>query len=189
MRITTNKLNEAIGADKLSADITKAQTELERAMDAVTKAAAVMYDIIVDATAIGGKVKELVPSHVEQSISKLTDIVKNQMSAMLDGDSQGSLKALDELVGNMPSREFRAKSNEEEIAEISMKPNLSNGPQSSILGGGAQQQPIQESEEASLDMSTLRESLGGDGYDEITSDEDPFAELNAGLSNGGADYI
>ena len=64
LNFENQKLNEAIGADKLSADITKAQTELERAMDAVTKAAAVMYDIIVDATAIGGKVKEVVPSHV-----------------------------------------------------------------------------------------------------------------------------
>lgn len=189
LNFENQKLNEAIGADKLSADITKAQTELERAMDAVTKAAAVMYDIIVDATAIGGKVKEVVPSHVEQSISKLTDIVKNQMAAMLDGDSQGSLKALDELVGNMPSREFRAKTNEEEIAEISMKPNLANGPQSSVLGGGgASQQPMQEN--VVLDMSTLRESLGGDDYDDIvTGNDDPFAELNAGLANGGDGYV
>lgn len=172
MRIPSRKkLNEAIGADKLQADITKAQTELERAMDAVTKAASAMYDIIVDATAIGGKIKDIVPAHVEQSISKLTDIVKNQMSGMLDGQ-QGSLKALDDLIGNMPSREFRQKSNEEEIAEISMKPNLANGPQSSVLG---------ESSLNVLDMSRLREAFG----DEYPTKDDGLDELTAGLSDDG----
>lgn len=190
------RIHEAIGADKLQADITKAQTELERAMDAVTKAASVMYDIIVDATAIGGKVKEVVPSHVEQNISKLTDIVKNQMAGMLDGDSQSSLKALDELVGNMPSREFRQKSNEEEIEEISLKPNLANGPQSSVLnnnnnnGGGDNLAEALLGKQNNLDMSHLREALG-DAYDGIYDDgTDGMDELTMGLSDDGTnDYI
>lgn len=177
MRVPSKRLNEAIGADKLQADITKAQTELERAMDAVTKAASVMYDIIVDATAIGGKIKEIVPSHVEQSISKLTDIVKNQMSGMLDGQ-QGSLKALDDLIGNMPSREFRQKSNEEEIEEISMRPNLAAGPQSSVLGGG---KGLEESTVNTLDMSHLREAFG----DDYPSKDGELDELSAGLSDDG----
>lgn len=190
------RIHEAIGADKLQADITKAQTELERAMDAVTKAASVMYDIIVDATAIGGKVKEVVPSHVEQNISKLTDIVKNQMAGMLDGDSQSSLKALDELVGNMPSREFRQKSNEEEIEEISLKPNLANGPQSSVLnnnnnnGGGDNLAEALLGKQNNLDMSHLREALG-DAYDGVYDDgTDGMDELTMGLSDDGTnDYI
>lgn len=190
------RIHEAIGADKLQADITKAQTELERAMDAVTKAASVMYDIIVDATAIGGKVKEVVPSHVEQNISKLTDIVKNQMAGMLDGDSQSSLKALDELVGNMPSREFRQKSNEEEIEEISLKPNLANGPQSSVLNNNNNNSSGDNLAEAllgkqnNLDMSHLREALG-DAYDGIYDDgTDGMDELTMGLSDDGTnDYI
>ncbi len=190
------RIYEAIGADKLQADITKAQTELERAMDAVTKAASVMYDIIVDATAIGGKVKEVVPSHVEQNISKLTDIVKNQMAGMLDGDSQSSLKALDELVGNMPSREFRQKSNEEEIEEISLKPNLANGPQSSVLnnnnngGGGDNLAEALLGKQNNLDMNHLREALG-DAYDDIyNEDSDGMDELTMGLSDDGTnEYI
>lgn len=190
------RIHEAIGADKLQADITKAQTELERAMDAVTKAASVMYDIIVDATAIGGKVKEVVPSHVEQNISKLTDIVKNQMAGILDGDSQSSLKALDELVGNMPSREFRQKSNEEEIEEISLKPNLANGPQSSVLNNNNNNSSGDNLAEAllgkqnNLDMSHLREALG-DTYDDIyNEDTDGMDELTMGLSDDGTnDYI
>lgn len=189
------RIHEAIGADKLQADITKAQTELERAMDAVTKAASVMYDIIVDATAIGGKVKEVVPSHVEQNISKLTDIVKNQMAGMLDGDSQSSLKALDELVGNMPSREFRQKSNEEEIEEISLKPNLANGPQSSVLnnnnnGGGDNLAEALLGKQNNLDMSHLKEALG-DAYNDIYNEgTDGMDELTMGLSDDGTnDYI
>lgn len=183
MRVPSKKLNEAIGADKLQADITKAQTELERAMDAVTKAASVMYDIIVDATAIGGKIKEVVPAHVEQNISKLTDIVKNQMAGMLDGQ-QGSLKALDELIGNMPSREFRQKSNEEEIAEISMKPNLANGPQSSVLGGGQNLAEAAFGRMNTLDMSRLKEALGDD-YEEAYPEDDGLNELTMGLSDDG----
>lgn len=191
------RIHEAIGADKLQADITKAQTELERAMDAVTKAASVMYDIIVDATAIGGKVKEVVPSHVEQNISKLTDIVKNQMAGILDGDSQSSLKALDELVGNMPSREFRQKSNEEEIEEISLKPNLANGPQSSVLNNNNNNNSSGDNlaeallgKQNNLDMSHLREALG-DAYDDIyNEDTDGMDELTMGLSDDGTnDYI
>ena len=184
------RVREAISVDKLTADISKAKASLESAMDAVTKAASVMYDIVVDATAIGGKVKEMVPSHIEKSISQLTDIVKNQMAAILDGNDQSSLKSIDDLVGSMPNRDLRPMSNEEEVEKISMKPNLANGPQSSVLNGGNNN--LEESyEEAQLDMRTLRESLGGDDYDDIQADDDPFAELNAGLMGGQstADYV
>lgn len=185
------RVREAISVDKLTADISKAKTSLESAMDAVTKAASVMYDIVVDATAIGGKVKEMVPSHIEKSISQLTDIVKNQMAAILDGNDQSSLKSIDDLVGSMPNRDLRPMSNEEEVEKISMKPNLANGPQSSVLNGGGNNNLEESYEEAQLDMSTLRESLGGDGYDDIQVDDDPFAELNAGLMDGQstADYV
>lgn len=185
------RVREAISVDKLTADISKAKASLESAMDAVTKAASVMYDIVVDATAIGGKVKEMVPSHIEKSISQLTDIVKNQMAAILDGNDQSSLKSIDDLVGSMPNRDLRPMSNEEEVEKISMKPNLANGPQSSVLNGGGNNNLEESYEEAQLDMSTLRESLGGDGYDDIQVDDDPFAELNAGLMGGQstADYV
>lgn len=185
------RVREAISVDKLTADISKAKASLESAMDAVTKAASVMYDIVVDATAIGGKVKEMVPSHIEKSISQLTDIVKNQMAAILDGNDQSSLKSIDDLVGSMPNRDLRPMSNEEEVEKISMKPNLANGPQSSVLNGGGNNNLEESYEEAQLDMRTLRESLGGDGYDDIQVDDDPFAELNAGLMGGQstADYV
>lgn len=185
------RVREAISVDKLTADISKAKASLESAMDAVTKAASVMYDIVVDATAIGGKVKEMVPSHIEKSISQLTDIVKNQMAAILDGNDQSSLKSIDDLVGSMPNRDLRPMSNEEEVEKISMKPNLANGPQSSVLNGGGNNNLEESYEEAQLDMSTLRESLGGDDYDDIQADDDPFAELNAGLMGGQstADYV
>lgn len=185
------RVREAISVDKLTADISKAKASLESAMDAVTKAASVMYDIVVDATAIGGKVKEMVPSHIEKSISQLTDIVKNQMAAILDGNDQSSLKSIDDLVGSMPNRDLRPMSNEEEVEKISMKPNLANGPQSSVLNGGGNNNLEESYEEAQLDMSTLRESLGGDEYDDIQADDDPFAELNAGLMGGQstADYV
>lgn len=185
------RVREAISVDKLTADISKAKASLESAMDAVTKAASVMYDIVVDATAIGGKVKEMVPSHIEKSISQLTDIVKNQMAAILDGNDQSSLKSIDDLVGSMPNRDLRPMSNEEEVEKISMKPNLANGPQSSVLNGGGNNNLEESYEEAQLDMSTLRESLGGDDYDDIQADDDPFAELNAGLMGGqsAADYV
>ena len=185
------RVREAISVDKLTADISKAKASLESAMDAVTKAASVMYDIVVDATAIGGKVKEMVPSHIEKSISQLTDIVKNQMAAILDGNDQSSLKSIDDLVGSMPNRDLRPMSNEEEVEKISMKPNLANGPQSSVLNGGGNNNLEESYEEAQLDMSTLRESLGGDGYDDIQVDDDPFAELNDSLMDGQstADYV
>lgn len=185
------RVREAISVDKLTADISKAKASLESAMDAVTKAASVMYDIVVDATAIGGKVKEMVPSHIEKSISQLTDIVKNQMAAILDGNDQSSLKSIDDLVGSMPNRDLRPMSNEEEVEKISMKPNLANGPQSSVLNGGGNNNLEESYEEAQLDMSTLRESLGGDGYDDIQVDDDPFAELNDSLMGGQstADYV
>jgi len=185
------RVREAISVDKLTADISKAKDSLESAMDAVTKAASVMYDIVVDATAIGGKVKEMVPSHIEKSISQLTDIVKNQMAAILDGNDQSSLKSIDDLVGSMPNRDLRPMSNEEEVEKISMKPNLANGPQSSVLNGGGNNNLEESYEEAQLDMSTLRESLGGDGYDDIQVDDDPFAELNDSLMGGQstADYV
>lgn len=176
-RRPSRHMREAASVDKLVQDIGKAQSALEKAVDAVEAAAASLVVVSNSATEIGGKVKQTVPSQVEATIKKLTDIC-NQLTDFNQGSSQTSLKNIEDYVLNMPARDLMPRSVEDQVNAISMKPDLSQGPQSSVLQ--------KESYGPMLSMETLHEDLGGDYYEAITEPQDDgLSELTSGLDYDG----
>lgn len=184
------RLYEASGnVDKLYATLDKAKSMVEKAVNAVLDAAEVMDDVLVEATAIGGKVADIIPGHVESIMATLTDVAEHKLQALVEGNGQSSLESLKDLVGSIPYRDLRPETKEEKIGRITMRPDLSNGPRSAVLGGGEPQQPaMHESVESNvLSFEALRESeeFGQDLNDEY----DDFRELNAGLAGNGPSYV
>lgn len=180
-------LREAAGnVDKLYASFDKARSTIEKAVNAVLDIADVMEDILVEATAIGGKIEEIVPSHIESIIANVTQLAENQLQSLIDGNSQSSIESLKDMVGSIPYRDLKPETKEEKIAKISMRPNLSQGPRSSVLGGGNGQGQVQESTEPQmLSMESLREA-DGIGINPDVADPNDFSALNAGLTGGAA---
>src|SRR5574344_1742063 len=107
--------------------------------DAIEKASNAVLDVIlVESTAIGGKIEDMIPSHIETIITQLTNISDKELNALIDGNGQSSINALKDLVGSIPYRDLKPETKEERIEKISMKPDLQQGPQSSIIGSEKQ---------------------------------------------------
>jgi len=129
-----NRLREAAAQgniDRLYAQFEKAVDAVEKAQNAVLDACDTLDAILVEATAIGGKVAQIVPQHIKNNIRKLTDIAEQNLGNIVDGD-QSSLSQLQDMVGNIPYRELRQPSAADRREQISMQPNLAAGPQSQI---------------------------------------------------------
>lgn len=175
--------------DAIYTSFDKCKSQLDKAINAVLDVADSLEDILVDATAVGGKIEEIIPSHIESLISKLTSIAENELQTMKEG-GQSSIESLKDLIGSIPYRDLKPETKEEKIAKISMRPNLSNGPQSAAL----RREPAQQNESASnasrvLNFESLREA-DGLGEDPNAGYEDDFRELNAGLAGAaGQPYV
>lgn len=196
-----NKLNESTNyssrrvreasqsVDAIYTSFDKCKSQLDKAINAVLDVADSLEDILVDATAVGGKIEEIIPSHIESLISKLTSIAENELQTMKEGD-QSSIESLKDLIGSIPYRDLKPETKEEKIAKISMRPNLSNGPQSAAL----KREPAQQNESVDkasrvLNFESLREA-DGLGEDPNAGYEDDFRELNAGLAGAtGQPYV
>ena len=182
-------LREAAGnVDKLYASFDKARSTIEKAVNAVLDIADVMEDILVEATAIGGKIEEIVPSHIESIIANVTQLAENQLQSLIDGNSQSSIESLKDMVGSIPYRDLKPETKEEKIAKISMRPNLSQGPRSSVLGQNGGNQVQESTMPQMLSMESLREA-DGIGINPDVADPNDFSALNAGLTGGAAPYI
>jgi hypothetical protein len=118
--------------DKVDQQLNKAISAIQKAQSAVLDAADAMDAVMVDAVACGGKVAELVPSHLKMHIAKLTDIADTQLGGISEGDNQSSLNKLKDLIGNIPYRDLRQPSAEDRRAQMATQPNLTAGPQSQI---------------------------------------------------------
>lgn len=175
--------------DAIYTSFDKCKSQLDKAINAVLDVADSLEDILVDATAVGGKIEEIIPSHIESLISKLTSIAENELQTMKEG-GQSSIESLKDLIGSIPYRDLKPETKEEKIAKISMRPNLSNGPQSAAL----RREPAQQNESAGnasrvLNFESLREA-DGLGEDPNAGYEDDFRELNAGLAGAtGQPYV
>lgn len=173
-------LNESISVDKIIADIGKAQDSVDKSIESLEALAASMVLVSNDAVETGGRIKDVIPSNVEVSVKQVLNLIKS-LQDIKEGQAQTSLKNLENLVLNMPVRDVLPKEPEDQVDEILMKPDLSDGPKSAVLAN--------ESAAPMLSMETLHEHLGGDMYDAITEKDDPFSELNARLSENGKAYL
>lgn len=131
--------------DSAVAAVNKAAATIEAAGNAVLDVTDILDDAQVECTAIGGKVNEIIPSHFTNIISELTQIAetelvstKHKIEAYIDNNGQSSLNQLKELVNNMPYKDTHPETKEEKRARILAGPDLTQGPQSSILGGQKQ---------------------------------------------------
>lgn len=176
------KLKEASqSVDAIYASFDKCKSQIDKAINAVLDVADALEDILVDATAVGGKIEEILPSHLESLISNLTNIAENELEKMKEG-GQTSIESLKNLIGSIPYRDLKPETKEEKIAKISSRPNLtpnlSNGPRSSAL----KNESVEEDDKV-LNFESLKES-GYVGIDPKEDYRDDFRELNMGLSGG-----
>lgn len=136
--------------DSAVAAVNKAAAAIEAAGNAVLDVTDILDDAQVECTAIGGKVNEIIPSHFTNIITELTQIAetelvstKHKIEAYVDNNGQSSLTQLKELVNNMPYKDTHPETKEEKRARILAGPDLTQGPQSSILGSQQQPQPTE----------------------------------------------
>lgn len=134
--------------DSAVAAVNKAAAAIEAAGNAVLDVTDILDDAQVECTAIGGKVNEIIPSHFTNIIAEFTRIAetelvstKHKIEAYIDNNGQSSLNQLKELVNNMPYKDTHPETKEEKRARILAGPDLTQGPQSSILG--SQEQPTE----------------------------------------------
>ena len=127
--------------DSAVAAVNKAAAAIEAAGNAVLDVTDILDDAQVECTAIGGKVNEIIPSHFTNIIAELTRIAetelvstKHKIEAYVDNNGQSSLSQLKDLVNNMPYKDTHPETKEEKRARILAGPDLTQGPQSSILG-------------------------------------------------------
>lgn len=138
--------------DSAVAAVNKAATAIEAAGNAVLDVTDILDDAQVECTAIGGKVNEIIPSHFTNIIAELTQIAetelvstKHKIERYVDNNGQSSLSQLKDLVNNMPYKDTHPETKEEKRARILAGPDLTQGPQSSILGS---QQPAEQPQSA-----------------------------------------
>ena len=149
--------------DSAVAAVNKAAAAIEAAGNAVLDVTDILDDAQVECTAIGGKVNEIIPSHFTNIISELTQIAetelvstKHKIEAYVDNNGQSSLNQLKELVNNMPYKDTHPETKEEKRARILAGPDLTQGPQSSILGG--QKQPAESQSAIAPSPAPVQES-------------------------------
>jgi hypothetical protein len=130
------KLKEASGAaggiDKLRSQIKKAISAIEKAQSTVLDAADELDELMIQATAMGGFVANTIPLHIKNHIAKLTEIADKQLGDITTGTNASSLQKIEELINNTPLGKFDTGDAETRRKQISMQPNLLNGPQSQI---------------------------------------------------------
>lgn len=131
--------------DSAVAAVSKAAAAIEAAGNAVLDVTDILDDAQVECTAIGGKVNEIIPSHFTNIIAELTQIAetelvstKHKIERYINDNGQSSLSQLKDLVNNMPYKDIHPETKEEKRAKILAGPNLTQGPQSSILGNQPQ---------------------------------------------------
>ena len=149
--------------DSAVAAVNKAAAAIEAAGNAVLDVTDILDDAQVECTAIGGKVNEIIPSHFTNIITELTKIAetelvstKHKIEAYVDNNGQSSLNQLKELVNNMPYKDTHPETKEEKRARILAGPDLTQGPQSSILGG--QKQPTEPQSAIAPSPAPVQES-------------------------------
>ena len=162
-----NALQEATtgNVDKLYLLLDKTKGIVDKAANALMDIADSLDDILVESSNIGGKIEEIVPSHIQVLISKITNMADVELGEISE-NGQSSLEGLKQLIGSIPYRDLKPETKEERVAKISGRPDvsttpdLSNGPKSQAI-----QQPVHESIFRNPDKESLNrldESLGSD---------------------------
>lgn len=138
-----NALQEATtgNVDKLYLLLDKTKGVVDKAANALMDVADALDDILVESSNIGGKIEEIVPSHVQTLISKITNMADVELGEISE-NGQSSLEGLKQLIGSIPYRDLKPETKEERVAKMagrpdisqaSMTPDLSNGPRSQAL--------------------------------------------------------
>lgn len=155
-------LNEANGSvDKLYGILDKSISTAKSAVSGILDVLDVLDDALLEATAIGGKIGEVLPGQIKTLATNLNNLANQQLGSLIEGQN-GSLTYLKDIVSAMPYRDIRPESKEERLANLTgqdaataaadslnLAPDLSNGPQSAVM----------ESKETGL-MARIAEAVG-----------------------------
>ena len=148
--------------DKLYLLLDKTKGIVDKAANALMDIADALDDILVESSNIGGKIEEIVPSHVQNLISKITNMADAELNEISETGSS-SLENLKQLIGSIPYRDLKPETKEERVAKIAGSPNVSTTPD---LSQGPRSQAVQHEslfrnpDKDSLDR--LDEALGDD---------------------------
>jgi hypothetical protein len=162
MRLSENISN----LDKMLSMIAKAQ-------DVLLDAADILDGVLSEATAVGGQIAQIVPSHIENLIEKI--------SALVESNDPSSLSSLDDLISNMPIRSVKSQSPSERRASrqatVDLAPNTQAGPRSQIAARESFDWRTFEKDEPEYNGNALN-------WDRLTeselfdhSDEEPLIEV------------
>jgi hypothetical protein len=128
------KINEAAvgNIDKLYSQIDKAVSSVSKAQNTLLDVADELTDLLLSANQIGGKVAQIIPSHLKPQIAAVTKMAETDLQSMIEGDGASSLKNLKDLLGNIPYRDLKPQDTTDVRSQISLQPNLAAGPQTAI---------------------------------------------------------
>jgi len=152
--------------DKLYDSIEKIISTVNKAQNALLDVADELTELILSANQIGGRVAQIVPSHLKPHIAQITKMAETDLQEMMEGGSPSSLKNLKELIGNIPYRDLKPQNTTDVRAQISLQPNLAAGPQSAI----------QESNLEEYYQNTLKEQAQNYKYNDTILSFDKLKE-------------
>jgi hypothetical protein len=180
--------------DRLLSELNKAETQLNKAKEGV---AGSILDIektlkgcSAEAAAIGGKINQIVPPHLQAHMDKLltlADQIVNMADEILTGSGQSSIETLKDTIINMPIKETLPQSDDERRAgrkgNVDLTPKA--GPSQSAVKESWREMGQAEYKARGLDWNHLTESglFGPKGDDEFglgewTSQNKPIDSFN-----------
>jgi hypothetical protein len=118
--------------DKLYDSIDKVKSTAAKAQNAILDVADELTELLIAANSVGGKVAQIVPSHLKTHIASLTKMAETDIKDIIDGTGPSSLKNLKDLLGAIPYRDLKPQDTTDVRSQISLQPNLAAGPQSAI---------------------------------------------------------
>jgi len=162
------KINEAAvgNIDKLYSEIDKIVSTVHKAQNSLLDVADELTDLVLSANQIGGKIAQIVPSHLMPHISLITKMAEKDLTDIAEGQTPSSLKNLKDLIGNIPYRDLKPQDTTDVRSKISMAPNLNAGPQSAI-----KEETLEE-----FYKNALKEQVENYKYNETVLDFDKLKE-------------
>ena len=184
----SDRLNEAGpkgSIDAVDSQLTKAMASVQKAQDAVLDAADELDAVMVNSVAVGGKIAQIIPSHIKVHIAKLTDIADKQLGSILareDNEEQdlrlrenvSTLGELQNFLDSIPYGDIKPETPKERRDKISLSPNLSDGPQSQVADKSP---PPPKAEEALSLEDYYRSSLKEDAHQAYSDNSFSFNKL------------
>lgn len=162
--------------DRLYSEIDKVKSSIVKAQNSLLDVADELTNLILFSSQIGGKVSQIVPAYLKPHIAMISKLAQTDLQEISEGQSQSSLTSLKDLLGSIPYRDLKPQDTSDVRNQISLQPNLANGPQTAIkenlsveefYANATQEFSKLKENESFLNFSNLKESEEiGSQYDD-----------------------